>query len=58
MNILSALDILAHLILTTILRIIIPIFQMKKVRQSALPKVTEPVGVEPAGIQSILATRL
>lgn len=43
----SAFCILTHLILTTTLGIIIPIFQMREVSQSALPKVTEPVGTEP-----------
>lgn len=47
MNIPSALCILTHLILTTTLGIIIPIFQMRKVSQSALSKVTEPVWTEP-----------
>lgn len=42
----SALHILTHLILLTTLGIIISIFQMKKVHQSALPKVTEPVRTE------------
>lgn len=46
MNMPSALHILTHLILTTTLGIIISIFQMKKVHQSTLPKVTEPVRTE------------
>ena len=47
MNMPSALHILTHLILTTTLGIIIPIFQMRKVHQSAVPRVTEPVRTEP-----------